>query len=77
MLIIITWSIIISHYILDEHNPVVRDLMNAFINICQGSVLMHPCEDLHVSLTKTVILRHHWIESFINTITSNISHIGQ
>ncbi|KAL1518170.1 hypothetical protein ABEB36_001832 [Hypothenemus hampei] len=26
------------------------------------------CEDFHLSLTRTVILKHHWIESFVATI---------
>lgn len=61
----------------DEHNNVIRELMKTLIGLCESSVTMYPCEDLHVSLTKTVVLRHHWIESFISTISSNISHIGQ
>lgn len=52
-------------------------MINAFINTCEGAILMYPCEDLHVSLTKTVILRHHWIESFINTMSSNIKNFMQ
>lgn len=31
--------------------------------------------DLHISLTKTVILKHHWIESFIQSIKDRTSYI--
>lgn len=28
---------------------------------------LHPIDDLHMSLTKTVVLRHHWINEFVRT----------
>lgn len=31
---------------------------------------MHPMEELHMSLTRTVILRHHWIDEFIRSVTN-------
>lgn len=30
-------------------------------------------EDIHMSLTKTVILRHHWIDEFINSLQKDLS----
>ncbi|KAK4030380.1 hypothetical protein OUZ56_023379 [Daphnia magna] len=31
------------------------------------------CEDFHISLTRTVILRHHWIEGFVASIRNQLS----
>ena len=31
-------------------------------------------QDLHLSLTRTVILRYHWIDSFVSTLRDNLSH---
>lgn len=30
------------------------------------------CEDFHVSLSRTVVLRHHWIEGFNSSIKKQI-----
>lgn len=62
---------------LDEHNDVIEELIGTIISNCKHEVTMEPCEDLHISVTKTVILKHHWINSFISTITNRVSHIGQ
>lgn len=32
-------------------------------------------EDFHISLTKTVILKHHWIDSFTESIKNRTKHI--
>ncbi|EEZ99947.2 U6 snRNA phosphodiesterase-like Protein [Tribolium castaneum] len=34
-------------------------------------------DHFHLSLTRTVILRHHLIEPFVNTIRENISHFNK
>jgi hypothetical protein len=34
-------------------------------------------DDFHISLTKTVILKHHWIDSFIDTLKENISYFNR
>lgn len=36
---------------------------------------LRPVDHLHISLTRTVILRHHWIESFIDLIRQNLSSV--
>lgn len=66
---------IIFRYILDEVNDVIKDLISTLILKCENSFVMNPCDDFHISVTKTVILRHHWIDSFVETVTQSVSHI--
>lgn len=33
---------------------------------------MQPVDDFHISLTKTFILRHHWISSFVDTVRKKL-----
>lgn len=32
-------------------------------------------EDFHVSLSRTLKLRHHWIQSFIDSLKGHLSHL--
>lgn len=32
-------------------------------------------DDYHISITKTFVLRHHWIEPFVKTVKENIENI--
>lgn len=34
------------------------------------NIEIHQMEELHMSLSRTVILRHHWIDEFIRSITN-------
>lgn len=33
-----------------------------------------PIEELHMSLTRTLVLQHHWIDEFIRTIDKGIKN---
>ncbi|EFX66971.1 hypothetical protein DAPPUDRAFT_302251 [Daphnia pulex] len=35
------------------------------------------CDDFHISLTKTFILRHHWIEGFVNSVKKQLNGISR
>jgi hypothetical protein len=35
------------------------------------------CNDFHISLTKTFILRHHWIEGFVNSVKKQLNGISR
>lgn len=35
------------------------------------------CEDLHLSLSKTVVFRHHWIDSFMSALKDNFANINR
>lgn len=36
-------------------------------------VPLKPTDNFHISLTKTVVLRHHWIEPFVESVKERIS----
>lgn len=38
------------------------------------TVQFHPIEDLHISVTRTVVLRHHWIDEFIRSIENSLKN---
>lgn len=61
-----------------EENHLVLDLRQAIQECCQEvglPVKLEPIEELHLSLTKTVILRHHWIESFKKGIEEHLAEL--
>ncbi len=36
---------------------------------------MEAFDDFHVSLTKTVVLRHHWIEGFVASVRKQLDDV--
>lgn len=46
--------------------------------VCAASagVQLKTVADPHISLTRTVVLQHHWIHSFISSIKSNIGQLS-
>ena len=36
------------------------------------NIKLEICEDFHISLTRTVVLRHHWIESFVASVRKQL-----
>lgn len=50
------------------------DAVNTLIKLFQhNGVKLSICDDFHVSLTRTIVLRHHWIEGFIASIKKQLS----
>lgn len=43
-----------------------------YCNIIKLDVTLEPIEDLHISVTKLLIIFHHWIESFLETVSLKI-----
>lgn len=39
------------------------------------SIDVHLMEELHMSLTRTSILRHHWIDEFIRSVQNSLQNI--
>ncbi|KAI9559696.1 hypothetical protein GHT06_013701 [Daphnia sinensis] len=39
----------------------------------EHNIVLCICDDFHISLTRTVILRHHWIEGFVASIRKQLS----
>ncbi|KAI4472058.1 hypothetical protein MML48_1g03947 [Holotrichia oblita] len=63
-------------YIPYENNDDIEAVVN---NICDKlrAYAFKPINDFHISLTKVVILRHHWITSFVTSIKENLTNINR
>jgi hypothetical protein len=35
------------------------------------------CSDLHLSLTKTLVFRHHWLESFVSSMRDEVTRLSR
>ncbi|KAK9893000.1 hypothetical protein WA026_023213 [Henosepilachna vigintioctopunctata] len=60
-------------YINYEGHEGIRHLIESIINSVPV-VSMNEVDDFHISLTKTVILKHHWIFPFVNSLKEKIIH---
>ncbi|XP_065161064.1 U6 snRNA phosphodiesterase 1 [Atheta coriaria] len=49
----------------------VEELINTIKTEIQH-IELHPVDHFHISLTKTVILKYHWIDSFVSTVATKI-----
>ncbi|PSN39436.1 hypothetical protein C0J52_12355 [Blattella germanica] len=52
----------------DEPGPAVKSFVDVVLECSKSTVSLKPSEECHVSLTRTVVLRHHWIDSFIESV---------
>ena len=43
-------------------------LSDDLTSLLSSTVAMTPMEDLHISLSRTVVLQHHWIEPFTQSL---------
>lgn len=50
----------------------VHHINSILLNCKKNNVDLTICDDFHVSLTRTVVLRHHWIEGFNSSIRKQI-----
>lgn len=53
----------------------MRELISTVINNLPKVFNVQRIEKLHISLTKTVILKHHWIDIFMESIKNRIIYI--
>lgn len=54
-------------------NDEVLDFLEEIIK--QSPVELSLVEDFHISVTRTFVLRHHWIRDFTSTISESVVHI--
>nr|CAH7735810.1 unnamed protein product [Callosobruchus chinensis] len=50
----------------------VLDLVTSIINKLDGEIPLKQIDDFHISLSKTVILKYHWIPTFVESVKSRI-----
>lgn len=55
--------------VLGENSKYVLETVGSCLKAFQESgIELNRSEDLHISLTRTVILRHHWIQDFVSSV---------
>ncbi|KAJ1529852.1 hypothetical protein ONE63_006589 [Megalurothrips usitatus] len=60
-------------YVAVDSNESLQSFIDVVCTVCNSSVQMQRSDDLHISLTKTVILKHHWIDP----ISSSVQTLAQ
>lgn len=50
-------------------------LIKANIKNDDKSLEIHPIDDFHMSLTRTSVLRHHWIDEFIRSVQNSLNNV--
>lgn len=60
-------------YIAVEPSPSITSFIDVVCSTCEPSLNIERASDLHISLTKTVVLKHHWIDS----ISSSVLNLAQ
>ncbi|XP_077982986.1 U6 snRNA phosphodiesterase 1-like isoform X2 [Glandiceps talaboti] len=60
----------------DTDNPDEKfhQLISSLLQVVPSNLDMQTVEDFHISLSRTVILRHHWIDSFIDSVRQRLSN---
>jgi hypothetical protein len=58
-----------------EPGPAVSSFVDVVLECCKTVVLLKPVDELHISLTRTVVLRHHWIKSFNESVQQCIKEL--
>jgi hypothetical protein len=58
-----------------EPGPAVSSFVDVVLECCKTVISFKPVTDLHISLTRTVVLRHHWIQSFTESVQQCIKEL--
>lgn len=71
------FTINMSSFVQGPSIDLIIELQNELINVINStnaleSIKFHAIEDFHISLTRTVVLRHHWIDEFVRSIESTL-----
>lgn len=68
------WKANSKYFSPGARNDTILELQEALITHCakELNLKLYPVDDYHISLTRTVVLRHHWIQMFMASIKSNL-----
>jgi len=58
-----------------EPGPAVSSFVDVVLECCKTVISFKPVTDPHISLTRTVVLRHHWIQSFTESVQQCIKEL--
>lgn len=62
----------------DPKGDVVEALQNSMTELIQKrlpDIEIHPIDEPHMSFTRTVILRYHWIDEFVSSVKSSLDNL--
>ena len=70
-------SIVIDIFISGPATDLISNLQHDLIQYLSSNsqTQFHAIESLHISLTRTVVLKHHWIDLFINAVKENLADL--
>lgn len=77
---VICWKRIdISIVYIDPSTDMVTKLQDELLELIKSastfeSVQIHKIDELHLSLTRTVILQHHWIDEFVQSVEQSVKN---
>lgn len=66
----------------DPKTDFIRRLQDDLLNQIKSTktletIEFHPIEDLHLSLTRTVVLQHHWIDEFVRSVEQKLKNTNR
>lgn len=64
-------SLILPFFVVQNVEP-MKTLCSKLLPYVQSIGEFHCCSDFHVSFSKTVVLRHHWIQLFVEGVREDI-----
>lgn len=74
---VLFWAMIEFFYsISDPNDDFVNKLSRKVLDaLTESSHTWHKCENLHITLSKTVVLNYHWIAPFHNSLKKTLTNI--
>ena len=64
------------NFYIDEANIHLTDMIDDLLD-CLRPLDFHVMEDFHVSLSRTVSIRHHWIQSLVDSLQSKFNTLSR
>ncbi|KAK7590960.1 hypothetical protein V9T40_002573 [Parthenolecanium corni] len=58
-----------------KRSSLLSQVCDSFIRTCDSISKFSECDEFHLSLSRTVIIRHHWIEPLVRDIESKIKSL--
>lgn len=62
-------------------NEMIQTLQSELISLIKANIKdetsleVHPIDDFHMSLTRTSVLRHHWIDEFVRSVQNILNNV--
>lgn len=68
--------------LLDPKTDFIAKLHDELLNQIKSTstletIEFHPIDELHLSLTRTVVLQHHWIDEFVRSVDYKLKTVNK